>query len=144
MNFGIYVARSALHWPDKTAVLFRDQALTYRQLEEQSNRLAHALQALGLQRGDRVAIVSPNRPDIVVAECAFYKLGLVKVALNSRLSPQELADALDNAEPAACLVAPSHRPMVQPLRSRLPGLRHAIAWDCTEADLAEAGSMAQC
>ena len=137
MNFGIYVARSALHWPDKAAVLYRGQALTYRQLEEQSNRLAHALQALGLQRGDRVAIVSPNRPDIVVAECAFYKLGLVKVALNSRLSPQELADALDNAEPAACLVAPSHRPMVQPLRSRLPSLRHAIAWDCTEADRAD-------
>ena len=65
-------ARSALHWPDKAAVLYRGQALTYRQLEEQSNRLAHALQALGLQRGDRVAIVSPNRPDIVVAECAFY------------------------------------------------------------------------
>lgn len=136
MNFGIYVARSALHWPDKAAVLFRDQVLTYRQLEEQSNRLAHALQALGLQRGDRIAIVAPNRPDIVVAECAFYKLGLVKVALNSRLSPQELADALDNAEPAACLVGPSHRPMVQPLRERLPSLRHAIAWDCTEADLA--------
>ena len=134
MNFGIYVARSALYWPDKAAVLFRDQVLTYRQLEEQSNRLAHALQALGLQRGDRVAIVSPNRPDIVVAECAFYKLGLVKVALNSRLSPQELADALDNAEPAACLVAPSHRPMVHPLREHLPSLRHVIAWDCTEAD----------
>ena len=94
MNFGIYVARSARHWPEQAAVLFRDQVLTYRQLEEQSNRLAHALQTLGLRQGDRVAIVSPNRPEIVVAECAFYKLGLVKVALNSRLSPQELEDAL--------------------------------------------------
>jgi len=136
MNFGIYVARSALHWPDKAAVLFRDQVLTYRQLEEQSNRLAHALQALGLKRGDRVAIVSPNRPDIVVAECAFYKLGLVKVALNARLSAQELEDALDNAEPVACLVAPSHRPMVEAMRERLPSLRHQIAWDCTDADRA--------
>jgi acyl-CoA synthetase (AMP-forming)/AMP-acid ligase II len=137
MNFGIFVARSALHWPDKAAVLFRDQSLTYRQLEQQSNRLAHALQALGLQRGDRVAIVSPNRPDIVVAECAFYKLGLVKVALNSRLSPQELEDALGNAEPAACLVAPTHRAMVQGMRERLPSLHHRIAWDCTEADRAD-------
>jgi len=136
MNFGIFVARSALHWPDRAAVLFQDKVLTYRQLEEQSNRLAHALQALGLKRGDRVAIVSPNRPDIVVAECAFYKLGLVKVALNSRLSPQELEDALDNAQPSACLVAPSHRPLVQAMRERLPSLRHHIAWDCTPADLA--------
>ncbi|MEK7345902.1 MAG: AMP-binding protein [Pseudomonadota bacterium] len=136
MNFGVYVARSALHWPDKAAVRFRDEVLTYRQLEEQSNRLAHALQTLGLQRGDRVAIIAPNRPDIVVAECAFYKLGLVKVALNSRLSPQELEDALGNAEPLACLVAPTHRAMVQTMRERLPSLRHLMAWDCTEADRA--------
>ena len=135
MNFGIYVARSARHWPDQAAVLYRDQVLTYRQLEEQSNRLAHALQKLGLRKGDRVAIVSPNRPEIVVAECAFYKLGLVKVALNARLSPQELEDALDNAEPVACLAAPSHRPMLQAMRDRLPSLRHLLAWDCTEADL---------
>ena len=134
MNFGIYVARSARHWPDQAAVLFRDQVLTYRQLEEQSNRLAHALQSQGLRKGDRVAIVSPNRPEIVVAECAFYKLGLVKVALNARLSPQELEDALDNAEPVACLAAPSHRPMLQAMRDRLPSLRHWLAWDCTEAD----------
>ena len=134
MNFGIYLARSATYWPDKAAVIFKDQVLTYRALEERSNRLAHALRGLGLQKGDRVAIVSPNRPDIVVAECAFYKLGLVKVALNSRLSPQELEDALSNAEPHACLVGPAHRAVVQDLRARLPNLQHAIAWDCTEAD----------
>lgn len=137
MNFGIYTARSALHWPDKSAVIFRDQRLSFRELEAQSNQMAHALQALGLKKGDRVAIVSPNRPDIVVAECAFYKLGLVKVALNSRLSAQELEDALTNAEPIACLVAPTHRTMVQGMRQRLPSLQHAIAWDCTPVDQAE-------
>lgn len=136
MNFGIYLARSATYWPNKAAVIFQDQVLTYRALEERSNRLAHALQSLGLKKGDRVAIVSPNRPEIVVAECAFYKLGLVKVALNSRLSPQELEDALTNAEPQACLVGPAHRAVVQGLRARLPSLQHAIAWDCSEADLA--------
>lgn len=136
MNFGIFVARSALHWPDRVAVRLREQTLTYRELERASNQLAHALLALGLQRGDRVAIVSANRPEIVVAECAFYKIGLVKVALNSRLSAQELEDALDNAEPAACLVAPSHRPMIEAMRERLPSLRHHLAWDCTEADAA--------
>jgi acyl-CoA synthetase (AMP-forming)/AMP-acid ligase II len=136
MNFGIYLARSATYWPNKPAVIFHQQILTYRALEEQSNQLAHTLSAMGLKRGDRVAIVSPNRPDIVVAECAFYKLGLVKVALNSRLSPQELQDALTNAEPQACLVAPSHRSMVQTMLPQLPSMQHTLAWDCTAADLA--------
>ena len=83
MNLGMYLARSARFWPERPAVLFRDGALSYRQLEQRSNRLAHALKALGLRRGDRVAVVSPNRPEIVELECALYKAGLVKVALNS-------------------------------------------------------------
>ena len=62
-----------------------------------------------MQRGQRVAIVSPNRPEVVELECAFYKLGLVKVALNARLAPAELADTLANAEPAACIAGPEHR-----------------------------------
>lgn len=129
MNFGTYLARSARFWPDRPAVLFRDGALSYRALEARSNQLAHALRRLGLQRGDRVAIVSPNRPEIVELECALYKLGLVKVALNARLAPAELADAFANAEPAACIAGPEHRPVVRDAAPALPGLKHLIALD---------------
>ncbi|MBQ1767023.1 MAG: AMP-binding protein, partial [Aquincola sp.] len=129
MNFGIYLARSARFWPERPAVLFGSQVLTYRALEARSNQLAHALRAQGLQRGDRVAIVSPNRPEIVEMECAFYKLGLVKVALNARLAPAELADALANAEPAACIAGPQHRTMVQAAAEAVPGLRRFVELD---------------
>ena len=50
MNFGIYLQRAARQWPDHPAVLFRDRSLSYRDLESRSNRLAHALRALGLRR----------------------------------------------------------------------------------------------
>jgi acyl-CoA synthetase (AMP-forming)/AMP-acid ligase II len=128
MNLGMYTARSARFWADRPAILFRDGALSYAQLEQRSNRLAHALLALGLQRGDRVAVVSPNRPEIVELECALYKAGLVKVALNARLAPGELADALANAEPTACLSGPEHRGMVDEAAAQVPGLRHRIAF----------------
>jgi len=134
MNLGMYLARGARFWPEQPAVLFRDGRLTYRQLELRSNRLAHALKALGLERGDRVAVVSPNRPEIVELECALYKAGLVKVALNSRLAPQELADALANAEPAACLAGPEHRAMVDEAGGGVPSLRHRIAFDPEDGD----------
>jgi len=129
MNLGMYLARGARQWADRPAVLFRDRALSYRDLELRSNRLAHALKALGLQRGDRVALVSPNRPEIVELECALYKAGLVKVALNSRLAPQELADALANAEPVACLAGPAHRQMIDEAARGVDGLAHRIAFD---------------
>jgi acyl-CoA synthetase (AMP-forming)/AMP-acid ligase II len=134
MNLGMYLARGARQWAERPAVLFRAGALTYRDLELRSNRLAHALKALGLQRGDRVAVVSPNRPEIVELECALYKAGLVKVALNSRLAPQELADALANAEPMACLAGPEHRGMVEEASANVPCLTRRIAFDAGPAN----------
>ncbi len=98
-----------------------------RSASRRSNRLAHALLGLGLSRGDRVAIVSPNRPEIIELECALYKAGLVKVALNSRLAGAELDDALADAEPTACLAAPQHRDAVALAAERVPLLRHLIA-----------------
>ena len=127
MNLGMYLARSARFWPERPAILFRDRAVTYRELEARSNRLAHALLALGLQRGDRVAVVSPNRPEIVELECALYKAGLVKVALNARLAPQELTDALVNSEPVACIAGPEHRDMVEASAASVLALRHLVA-----------------
>ena len=134
MNLGMYLARSASFWPDRPAVLFRDRALSYRDLELRSNRLAHALLALGLKRGDRVAVVSPNRPEIVELECVLYKIGLVKVALNSRLAQNELDDAFDNAQPIACLAGPEHRPMVEQATAKLDSVKHLIAFDPMPAD----------
>jgi acyl-CoA synthetase (AMP-forming)/AMP-acid ligase II len=133
VNLGMYLARSASFWGDRPAILFRDRAVTYAELERRSNQLAHALLALGLQRGDRVAVVSPNRPEIVELECALYKVGLVKVALNSRLAPGELADALANAEPVACLSGPEHQGMVDEAAAQLPSLRHRIAFTPVQA-----------
>lgn len=129
MNLGMYVARSARYWPDRAAVVFKDQVLTFRALEERSNRLAHALAARGLKKGDRVVVVSPNRPEIVELECALYKLGLVKVALNARLSAQEITDALLNAEPVACVAGPAYRATLGPVLANLPGFKCALAWD---------------
>ncbi len=129
MNLGIYLERSARFWPERPAVLWRGRVLTYRQLALRSNRLANALRALGLKRGDRVAIVSPNRPEIVECECAFYKLGLVKVALNSRLAPEELNDAFTNAEPVACIAGPQHWQMVDDAAKLLANPIHRIALD---------------
>lgn len=147
MNLGMYTARSARFWGERPAILFRDGALSYAALERRSNQLAHALRSLGLQPGDRVAVVSPNRPEIVEVECALYKAGLVKVALNARLAPGELADALANAEPLVCLAGPEHRSMVEEAAVGVPALRHRIAftpvghaagWEDYEALLAAA------
>ncbi len=127
MNLGLYLARSACFWPDRPAIIFQDRVISFLELERRTNRLAHALLAMGLKRGDRVAIVSHNRPEIIELEGALYKAGLVKVALNARLAVAELADALANAEPIACLAGPQHQSIIEAAAADVPSLRYRIA-----------------
>ncbi|MES2186859.1 MAG: long-chain fatty acid--CoA ligase [Pseudomonadota bacterium] len=132
MNQGRFITRSARYWPDRPAVLFRDQAISYRQLDERSSRLANALVALGARKGDRIAIQSYNRPELVELECALYKAGLVKVALNARLSPAEMLETMNNAQAKIMLVGPVHLPDVVRLRAELPGVETFIAIDAQQ------------
>ena len=122
MNVGQFLARNARYWPSQPAVLYRDRVLSYRDLDTRSNRLANALLGLGLTRGDRVAAIAWNRPELVELECALFKSGLVKVILNARLSDEEIRDCILNSEPAVMLVGPEHRERVQNLAD-IPPLR---------------------
>src|SRR5688572_10727432 len=68
--------------PGRVAILHvhpdgRVDAVTFGRLKEMSNRLANALRAHGIQRGDRVAILLPQTPEVAVAHVAIYKLAAV-------------------------------------------------------------------
>ncbi|GAA1223017.1 long-chain fatty acid--CoA ligase [Prauserella halophila] len=83
--------------PDKTAITFREQSLTYAQLDERVTRLARALRELGVGKGDRVALLSRNHPSYLEALFASGLLGAIFVPLNARLSTPELAYSLEDA-----------------------------------------------
>jgi acyl-CoA synthetase (AMP-forming)/AMP-acid ligase II len=108
MTFAYFLRRAARYWGDNPAVLYRDRVLTYRQLDERSTRLANALLALGLRKGDRVAIQSRNCPEIVEIECALYKAGLVKAALNPRFTANEASDVVENCTPRVMIAGPGY------------------------------------
>lgn len=74
---------SAADWkPKQDAVIFYGQKLSYQQLNEKTNQLAHALQKLGVKQGDRVMIVLPNAPQMIMAYYAILKIGAVAVLPN--------------------------------------------------------------
>lgn len=99
MTFAYFLRRAARYWGDRPAVLYRDRALSYRQLDERSTRLANALLGLGLAKGDRVAVQSRNCTELVEIECALFKAGLVKAALNPRFTAAEATQVVDNCTP---------------------------------------------
>lgn len=80
--------------PDEVAILAADKALSWRQLEAASDRLAGGYRGLGLEAGDRVASLMPNRVDLVVHYLACFKAGLVATPLNYRYTHSEIDHAL--------------------------------------------------
>ena len=69
--------QSALRFPDKAALVFQDEKLTFSSLDKQANRLAHAFIDNGLQKGERSAIFLENCPESVVSIYATLKAGAV-------------------------------------------------------------------
>ena len=82
--------RSAYVFPDKTAVVHGDRRYTYKEFEERVNRLASRLRDTDLQKGDRVAFLCYNIPPMLEAHFAVPLAGLVLVAINYRLSVNEV------------------------------------------------------
>ena len=71
------VARSAKRFPDKVALNYMGGKITYKELDGLVNRFARALSDLGVKEGDKVAMILPNLPQIIIANMAIYRLGAV-------------------------------------------------------------------
>lgn len=89
---------SVRRWPDKTALVFGQQRLSYGQANSRINRIANALLAKGVKAGDKVAFLLPNCCEIVLIYYAIQKIGAVAVPLNFRLIPREIAFLIENSD----------------------------------------------
>jgi acyl-coenzyme A synthetase/AMP-(fatty) acid ligase len=92
------------HGERRTAVIFEGASWTYGDLARKSRSLAEVLHSLGIGRGDRVAIVLPNRPEYYVAFFACAYIGAVLCTVNIEFRSSEIASILSNAAPSAVLV----------------------------------------
>jgi long-chain acyl-CoA synthetase len=92
---------SAEKYPDSPAVAFpvapMARRLTYRQLKEEAERFAGAMAAMGVGKGDRVALLLPNCPQFVVAWFGLQRLGAIPVGNNPLYTQRELAHQLEDA-----------------------------------------------
>ncbi len=108
-----FLEEIAAQSPEKTATIFGgvvqdallDAKLSYQEVNDQANRLANALTALGVKKGDRVALYLPNCPQYIISYYAILKLGAVVVPNNPLYVPRELEFQLNDsgAETIICL-----------------------------------------
>lgn len=90
--------------PEHRAVVEGERVLSYQQLEDRSNQLANALLSMGLERGDRVALLARNCLEYVEIELAAAKTGIILAALNWRLGARELAHCINLVTPKLLLL----------------------------------------
>jgi long-chain acyl-CoA synthetase len=124
-----FLRASAARYPERAAVILSGptfhSTLSYRALDRQSDRFAGALRALGLRRGDRVAIALPNLPQYPIAAYGAFKAGLTVVQINPLYRGEDLAFLLRDSQAKAVVTLTRLYPHVAAVRGQT-GLEHVI------------------
>jgi len=134
-----FLENSARQYPDKVALICGSERFTYRQIEEEANRLAHALIAAGVQRGDRVVTFLPNSVEAVLSIFATLKAGAVFVVLNPTTKPDKLAYILNNCRASALVTWGGRFASSSACWSEMPHLRSVFMLGASEAQAAAVG-----
>ena len=118
--------RSSRLVPDNVAVEYGDVALTYAQVEERADRLAGALSALGIGRGDTVLLLYPNDHRFVEIFLAVPRVGAVPVLGNVKLGTDTLAYIAEHCEASALVSHVSLADKIGEVAAAAPGIRHVV------------------
>ncbi len=129
MNPAEFLTISSAVVPDREALIAGDgsKRITYMEMASRVNRLANAFQAMGIQAGDRVAVMSVNSPEAVETYYACAKAGACFVPLNPRAKQEEIEYMLNTSEVSVVLVGDRYLGLMAHLRSKLPSVREVIA-----------------
>jgi len=106
--------------PKDPVLFFQGNTISYTTLEEQSNALAVALVSLGIQKGDRVALLLPNSPQMVISEFGIWKAGGIVVPMNPTYTAHELEFAMNECGAETVIVLTPFYGKVKSIQSRTP------------------------
>jgi acyl-CoA synthetase (AMP-forming)/AMP-acid ligase II len=135
MNTTEFLTITAAICPDKEAIIFEEKRLTFVQLNERVNRLANALLGLGIQKGDRVAMMQVNTNQCIEAYFATARVGGIYVPLNFRARGNELTYMLNTAEANTLFVGDRYLDLIDSIRPALTTVKHYISLDRPHKDM---------
>ncbi|MDZ7728927.1 MAG: long-chain-fatty-acid--CoA ligase [Dehalococcoidia bacterium] len=124
-----FLRRAAKLYPEKTAIVDADQRFNYADFQARCNQLAHALLQLGIQKGDRVCILSPNSHYFMESYYGVSQIGAILVPLNYRLVASDHEYIINHAGVKAVLVDYEYTRIVDDIRPNLSTVEHFISAD---------------
>jgi acyl-CoA synthetase (AMP-forming)/AMP-acid ligase II len=123
MTLGAMLARTARKFPGKTAVVCGDESFTYQEFNQRINRLSQALIKLGLQKGDRLGVLTENCRQFLEIYFAAAKTGAIFCPYNNLLTPKETGELLVYSGPRFLFYSPAQEAKVAELAAKIPGLK---------------------
>ena len=113
--------------PDRPALVFEGKAHSYEQLQARSSKLANAMIGIGVQKGDKVAMIEVNCPSFIEAYFACAKIGAIFVPLNFRARPDEISYMLQDSEASALFAGERYIAAVDSIRGEVSAVKHFVA-----------------
>jgi long-chain acyl-CoA synthetase len=110
------LTRTAARFPEKPALVFMGTVITYRELDQLVNRFARALARLGVKKNDKIAIILPNMPQIVIAIYGAFRIGAVNVMNNPLYTEKELTYQLNDSDSIVLITLDALFPMAKKLQ----------------------------
>jgi len=129
MNTAEFLQISSYSVPDRVALSSGSTRITYMEMVEQTNRLANALQSLGMARGDKLAVMAVNSAEYVETYYAAAKLGITFVPLNFRAKNEELTYMLNSSEASALFVGERYLELLGSIRGSLTSVKHFVCFE---------------
>ncbi|MCH2212704.1 MAG: long-chain fatty acid--CoA ligase [Fuerstiella sp.] len=135
MNIGKFLTRSARSIPQNPAIIHGSKMWTYAEFNERVNRLAGALAGLGVSKGDHVALLMYNGPQMLEAMFACFKAGFGAVPINFRLHPNEFTFIIDQSESKVVVATEQFNLALKQRQNQMSTVRHFITTSGAEEGL---------
>ena len=132
---GDMLAHQAMCIPDKTALKFRENQYSYRELNTSVNRLAHGLTGQGIGKGDRVAVLSRNCDMIFISWFALMKIGAVMVPVNWLYKAEEVQYIVNHSEVGMIIAEDTLVGNVQSVRGSLKSVKNFVCISLSGVDV---------
>ena len=134
MSIASLFKQTALKLPDKVSIEFEDQRVTFKEIDLSANKVANALQNIGIVKGDRVAQYMPNSLELVYSLLGNFKNGSIVVPMNINFKEQEIHHILHDSGTKAIITDMERLPIVRNILDKLPDLKHIILVDGNESN----------
>jgi len=129
MNLKLMLEKTASEVPQQTAIVLGSRKVSYRELDETSNKIANALISLGIKKGDHVAILMSRTPEWVINCFGALKAGAASVLLDAGAKAPELEPQLRESDPKILITEERFSPVLSSILPNIPLLNQVLEVD---------------